>query len=100
MTELDASRHAQDELSWTDPLCMKVRISKPSVGLTVLMSSPFSCLRIVVLPALSSPLRMKEGRGQHRQGARYGAGWTDRNNIRISFSLKRFLRMMVSRPIL
>jgi len=30
---------------------------KPSVGLMVLISSPFSCFTTVVLPALSSPLR-------------------------------------------
>ena len=29
---------------------------KPSVGLILLMSSPFNFLRIVVFPALSSPL--------------------------------------------
>jgi hypothetical protein len=34
-----------------------VLMLKPSVGLMVLMSSPFSRFTTVVLPALSSPLR-------------------------------------------
>jgi len=34
----------------------KVLILKPRVGLTLMMSSPLSFLRIVVFPALSRPL--------------------------------------------
>jgi len=37
--------------------CANVLILNPNVGLTLRMSSPLSFLRIVVLPALSSPLR-------------------------------------------
>jgi hypothetical protein len=36
--------------------CTNVLILKPNVGLTLMMSSPLSFLRIVVLPALSNPL--------------------------------------------
>lgn len=40
----------------TDPLYPKDLMLKPSVGLTVLISSPFSFFKMVVLPALSRPL--------------------------------------------
>jgi len=42
----------------------------PSVGLMVVMSSPFSLLTIVVLPALSRPLQEKDSKN--------GAGCSDR----------------------
>jgi len=40
----------------TYPLCAKVFISKPRVGLVFETSSPQSFFTIVVFPALSSPL--------------------------------------------
>ena len=40
------------------PLKLKVLMLKPRVGLTVVMSSPFKHLTMVVLPALSRPLRV------------------------------------------
>lgn len=42
---------------------------KPRVGLTDLISSPFSFLRMVVFPALSSPLEEinKAGRGTEKK---------------------------------
>jgi hypothetical protein len=40
-----------------------VLMLKPSVGLMVLISSPFSRFTTVVLPALSSPLRRAQGGG-------------------------------------
>lgn len=36
--------------------CTKVLMLKPNVGLTVMVSSEFNFLRIVVFPALSRPL--------------------------------------------
>ena len=39
-----------------DPLYSIVLMLNPSVGLTVLMSSPMNRFTMVVLPALSSPL--------------------------------------------
>ena len=40
-------------------LCSKVLILNPNVGDIVWTSSPLNFLRIVVLPALSSPLKIK-----------------------------------------
>ena len=40
------------------PLCSTVFMLKPKVGEIVLMSSPMNFLRMVVFPALSSPLVM------------------------------------------
>ena len=45
----------------THPLCSRVLILNPSVGLIVSMSSPLTFFKMVVLPALSSPLEGKEG---------------------------------------
>ncbi len=42
--------------SHAHPLCSAVFILKPNVGEIVVISSPVNFLRIVVLPALSSPL--------------------------------------------
>ena len=38
------------------PSCMKVLMLNPKVGLTVMISSPLSRFKMVVFPALSSPL--------------------------------------------
>jgi hypothetical protein len=46
---------------------MNVLILKPSVGLTLDMSSPLIFFRIVVLPALSSPLAVIEWAGYTRR---------------------------------
>lgn len=40
------------------PLCSNVLMLKPSVGEMVLTSSPLNFFRMVVLPALSSPLQV------------------------------------------
>jgi len=40
----------------THPLCSSVLILNPRVGDIVLISSPLNLFKIVVLPALSSPL--------------------------------------------
>ena len=45
-------------LCTTHPRCSSVLILNPSVGDMVLMSSPLNFLSIVVLPALSSPLKI------------------------------------------
>lgn len=42
---------------WAYPLCSKVLMLNPSVGDIVLTSSPLNFFSIVVLPALSSPLK-------------------------------------------
>ena len=46
--------------STTHPSCMNVLILNPSVGLTAMKSSPLSLFKMVVFPALSSPLRRRE----------------------------------------
>lgn len=46
------------------PLNVMVLMLKPSVGLMVVMSSPLSFLTMVVLPALSRPLRHTESTRQ------------------------------------
>jgi len=46
--------------STTHPSCTKVLILNPSVGLTAMKSSPSSLFKMVVFPALSSPLRGRE----------------------------------------
>jgi len=70
---------------------------KPSVGLIVLMSSPFSRLTTVVLPALSRPLRRR------RQALLRGQGDARRTytmRIRISLSFAFAFFNTVSRPML
>lgn len=85
------------------PLHWRVLIWNPRVGLTVVMSSPLICFTMVVLPALSRPLR---GSGAERgvgSEASRGIGVSDlvthTIRIRISRSFRLTLRMMLSRPI-
>ena len=77
--------------------CTNVLILKPNVGLTDITSSPFSFLRMVVFPALSSPLEVccDETSDQTVQKAYYY-----RKRTLISFSFILFLRIMVRRPML
>ena len=53
--------------STTHPLNSIVLMLNPSVGLTVLVSSPLMCFTMVVLPALSRPL-WQEGSGVRIHG--------------------------------
>lgn len=68
----------------------------PSVGLTVLTSSPMMLLTIVVFPALSRPLAPSPSVGVGPQAAQ-GREW-EANSIRIliSLSLTRALRRIDS----
>jgi hypothetical protein len=86
---------------------------KPSVGLMVVMSSLFRRLTIVVLPALSRPLRARQrGWRRRRQAAaaaphranetacaQTGVRETHTISSRISFSLRLTFLMMVSSPM-
>lgn len=98
---------------------------KPSVGLTVVMSSPFSRFTMVVFPALSRPLWhamqrvhqgwdcagpqrprqlavaacARAGHGLARNGAHSLPPDTYTMRMRISFSLRLTFLMMLSRPI-
>lgn len=70
---------------------------KPKVGLISDVSSPFSFFRIVVLPALSSPLEVSrepdDPDPRRKQSTR-----AHRNNTRISLDLALFFLMIVRRP--
>ena len=59
-------------------------------------SSPLSLFRMVVLPPLSSPLRV---RYQHLRGASDLKVPIHRKSTRISLSFRLFLRIIVSRPM-
>lgn len=47
-----------ERFSLSYPLCSRVLMLKPKVGEMVLTSSPLNFFRMVVLPALSSPLQV------------------------------------------
>lgn len=74
--------------------CINVLMLNPKVGLILVISSPLSFLRIVVFPALSRPL------WRFGNLVMYESWWAYRKSKRISFSFCRFLRMMVSKPML
>lgn len=88
------------------PLYCSVLMLNPSVGLMVVMSSPFSRFTIVVLPALSRPLCPRHGGLQCSAWVVGAAGHghlacsaTYTMRIRISRSLRFSLRIKLSSPI-
>ena len=56
----------------THPLCSRDLMLKPSVGMIVLMSSPLNFLKMVVFPALSSPLFITQAKEERRKEERGG----------------------------
>jgi len=73
----------------------------PRVGEMEEISSPTSRLRMVVLPALSSPLAVSAylySLAQESEIVVRGGGMTDRKRTLISFDLALFFRMIVSSP--
>ena len=68
---------------------------KPRVGLMPVISSSFNRFKIVVFPALSSPLLAPCMSPFQRPKLLR----THKNRIRISFSFCLFFRMIVSKPM-
>lgn len=69
-----------------------VLMMKPRVGLTVLTSSPMIFLTIVVLPALSRPLRLCERHANHVMVQHFMAGAYSikmRSSLSLSLALRR-----------
>lgn len=77
------------------PLCSKVLILKPKVGEMVSIGSPLNRFKMVVLPALSSPL--KQHCWAHDSSLTPIPSYSIR--IRISFSLVLIFLRMVNKPM-